>query len=236
MPPEDITFQTFFTAKIKDRSVSIKKLSEATGIAPAHLEALMQGRFNDLPSSPYVRGYLIRLGKVLDFDGEEWWERLKKERLVQNSGPTDALPGNRFIRKSSAKFVWIGVAILIVIIYLGFQIPVIFSGPKISVVFPPRNPYTTSSSTLTLQGDVSGADSLDLNGDSVVIAADGSWQKTVLLQNGPNTFQITGKKLLGGQTTVTEQIFYQGTESPITTGTSTATSTATSSTQTSTSR
>ena len=51
MPPEDINFQAFFAAKIKDRGVSIKKLSEATGIAPAYLEAMAHGRFDDLPSA-----------------------------------------------------------------------------------------------------------------------------------------------------------------------------------------
>jgi cytoskeletal protein RodZ len=220
MPPEDINFQTFFAAKIKDRSLSIKKISEATGIAPAHLESMAHGRFDDLPSSPYVRGYLIRLGKVLDFDGEEWWEKIKKERIV-SSGPTDSLPGNRFIRQSHTKLVWIAVVIAVVIIYLAFQIPIIFSSPRISVILPDQNPYTTSSSTFTLEGSVRGADSLTLNGDTVTISATGSWQKTVLLQNGPNTFEISAQKLLGGKTTITEQIFYQGGATATTTATTT---------------
>ena len=230
MPPEEVNFQTFFAAKIKDRGLTAKKLAEATGIAPTHLEALAHGRFDDLPSSPYVHGYLVRLGKVLDFNGEEWWEKIKKERTVSNSGPSDSLPGNRFLRQSPAKFVWIGVVAVIIIIYLAFQIPAIFSGPKVSVIFPSQNPYTTSSSTLTLQGNVRGADSLTLNGDSVTVATDGSWQKTVLLQDGPNTFQITAKKLLGGQTNITEQILYQEIFPPTTATTSTASSTTSAST------
>jgi plasmid maintenance system antidote protein VapI len=216
MPPEDINFQTFFAAKIKDRGVSLKKLAEATGITPAHLEAMVHGRFDDLPSAPYVRGYLIRLGKVLDFDGEEWWEKIRKEELVQNSGPADALPNNRFIRQSPRKFIWMGIVALLVIVYLAFQIPIIFGRPQLSVAFPNVNPYTTASSTLTFQGVARGADSLflgnGLSGDaeSITIASDGSWRKSVLLQTGMNTFQITAKKLLGSETSVTEQILYQG--------------------------
>lgn len=230
MPPEDINFQTFFAAKIKDRGISTKKLSEATGIAPAYLEAMAHGRFDDLPSAPYVRGYLVRLGKVLDFDGNEWWEKIRKDRVVSNSGPRDSLPGNRFLRQRPTKFIWIGTVALVIIIYLAFQIPAVFGGPKLSVTFPSQSPYTTTSSTLTLEGFAQGTNSLTLNGDNVTTAPDGSWQKTVLLQDGLNTFQITAQKLLGGQTSITEQIFYQGT--PVIVGTSTATSTASTTTST----
>jgi cytoskeletal protein RodZ len=231
MPPDEINFQTFFAAKIKDRGLSIKKLAEITGIAPAHLEAMVHGRFDDLPSAPYVHGYLVRLGKSLDFDGDEWWGKIKKERLVQNSGPADSLPSNRFIRQSPTKFIWIVVVGALVIIYLAFQIPVIFGKPQLTVVFPTANPYTATTNTLTLQGFVRGADSLYLNNgaagaggtgganstsgnndgnETIATAPDGSWQKSVLLQNGMNTFQVTAKKLLGGETSVTEQIMYQG--------------------------
>jgi cytoskeletal protein RodZ len=223
MSPEELNFQTFFAAKIKDRGISVKKLSEATGIAPVHIVNLIYGRFDDLPSAPYVRGYLVRLGKELDFNGDEWWEKLKQERMVQDSGSKDALPNNRFIRQSQAKFIWIGIAAALVVLYLAFQIPVIFAKPRLKIIFPDVTPYTTASSTLTFQGTASGANSLTLNGDSVTVAADGTWEKSVLLQNGPNTFEITAKKLLGSEADITEQVFYQGV--PAEMGTSTASST-----------
>lgn len=234
MPPEEINFQTFFAAKLKERGVTLKKLSEATGIAPSHLESMVHGKFDDLPSSPYLHGYILRLGKVLDFDGEAWWEKIKKEGLVKDSGPTDALPNNRFLKQSPTKLIWIIVVVILILIYLAFQLPIIFSKPKITVTFPTQNPYTTSSSTLTIEGTTSGANSLNLNGDNIPIAPDGSWQKTVLLQDGPNNFDITANKLLGGGADVTEQIFYEGGTMPANaSSTSISSSTATSSTATS---
>jgi len=230
MPPEDIDFQTFFAAKIKERGVSLKKLSEATGIAPSHIENMVHGRFDDLPSAPYFHGYLIRLGKALDFDGETWWEKVKKEGAVKNSGSTDTLPNNRFLRQSPAKLIWIGVAAVLVLVYLAFQLPVIFSKPALVVTFPAQNPYTTSSSTVTIAGAVNGANALTVNGDNVVIAQDGSWQKTVLLQDGPNNFELVAKKLLGGQSDITEQVFYQGSGAPINASSTNSSSTASAST------
>ncbi|HEY5221360.1 MAG TPA: helix-turn-helix domain-containing protein [Candidatus Paceibacterota bacterium] len=214
MPPTDLPFEQFFAEKIKERGITLKKLSEMTGIAPSHIENLLRGDYENMPSAPYFHGYMLHLGAVLDFDGEEWWAKLKKEGVIKNSGELDVLPRNRFIKQSPPKYLWwIGAGIL-VLIYLAFQAPHIFGKPTLTVISPDANPYVTASSTFTLAGTVSGADSLYLVGanggqEQIVIAADGSWQKGVLLGIGPNPFEILAKKFLGGQTTVMEQIFYQ---------------------------
>jgi transcriptional regulator with XRE-family HTH domain len=235
MPPNDLPFEQFFAEKIKERGVTLKKLAEMTGIAPAHIESLLRGDYESMPSAPYFHGYLTHLGAVLDFDGEEWWIKLKKEGVIKNSGELDTLPRNRFIRQSPPKYLWWIGAAIIVLIYLAFQAPRIFGKPTLVVSFPDANPYVTASSTFTLAGTVTGADSLYLVGadgeqEQIIIAADGSWQKGVLLGVGPNPFQISAKKFLGGETTVTEQIFYQTPGGTAPTSTSTASSpTATSS-------
>lgn len=214
MPPNDLPFEQFFADKIKERGVTLKKLSEATGIAPSHIENLLRGDYENMPSAPYFHGYLLHLGAALDFDGEEWWMKLKKEGVVKNSGGFDTLPRNRFIKQAPPKYIWWALAGVVVLIYLAFQAPRIFGTPTLTVISPDANPYVTTSSTFTLAGTVTGADSLYLVGaggatEQIIVAADGSWQKNVLLGDGPNPFEITAKKFLGRATTVTEQIFYQ---------------------------
>ncbi len=218
MSPNDLPFEQFFAEKIKERGVSLKKLAETTGIAPAHIESLLRGDYDSMPSAPYFHGYLIHLGAVLDFDGEEWWVKLKKEGVIKNSGERDTLPRNRFIKQAPPKYLWWIGASIIILIYLAFQAPRIFGKPTLVVNVPSANPYMTTSSTLTLSGTVTGADSLSLVGanselEPIIIAADGSWQKSVLLGVGPNPFQISAKKFLGSEISITEQIFYQPTGS-----------------------
>ena len=222
MSPNDLPFEQFFAEKIKERGISLKKLAEMTGIAPAHIESLLRGDYESMPSAPYFHGYLTHLGAVLDFDGEEWWVKLKKEGVIKNSGELDTLPRNRFIKQAPPKYLWWIGAAVIVLIYLALQAPRIFGKPTLVVDIPNANPYITASSTLTLTGTVSGADSLSLVGadgeqEPIIVAADGSWQKSVLLGVGPNPFQVSAKKFLGGETSVTEQIFYQPTGSTTTT-------------------
>jgi cytoskeletal protein RodZ len=209
MIPDNMVFEQFFAEKIKERNMTLKKLSDLTGIAPSHIESLLRGDFDSMPSAPYFHGYLLRLGVVLEFDGEEWWLKLKREGVVKNSGEFDTLPQNRFLKKAPPKYLWFIGAGILILIYIAFQAPRILGKPSLSISFPDANPYSTSSSTLTLTGSVSNADSITLNGDPVTIAKDGTWQKGVLLQNGPNTFQISAQKFLGGSTEITEQILYQ---------------------------
>jgi hypothetical protein len=79
---------------------------------------------------------------------------------------------------------------------------------------------------ITLRGTAKNADTLSVNGDSIPLSPDGTWQKDVLLSNGPNTFAITAKKFLGGATQISEEIFYQAQAlNANQTGTSTASST-----------
>ncbi len=222
MSPEELNFQSFLAARIKDRGISLKKLAEATGIAPAHIESMVHGKFGDLPSAPYVRGYIVRLGKTLDFDGEAWWEKIKKEGFVTDSGAADRLPRNRFIGKPQAKLIWIGAAVVLLLIYFSLQLPVIFGKPSVTIKFPDQNPYVSPVNTVTLAGTVHSANSLSLNGDNIAIAPDGAWEKSVLLQNGLNSFAVTAKKLLGGETSITEQIMYQAPSVSSSTPTSTA--------------
>lgn len=216
MDHEDITFEEFLAARMREKGLSAKRLSEMTGIAPAHLENLISGHFDVLPSAPYFRGYLIRLGKTLDFDGEAWWKRIQKGTPARRSGPSDALPSNRFMKRDAQKWIWVtGIIVLLVVLYLAFELSRIIGKPVLTVTTPPQTPYITASSTLTLAGVVQGADTLYLsNGgasssEEIMVSPDGTWQKSVLLQGGPNAFRLTAKKFLGSETTVTEEVIYQ---------------------------
>ena len=219
MNHDELAFQEFLAGRMRDKGLSVKRLSEATGIAPSHLENMLHGNFDDLPSTPYFRGYVLRIAKALDFDGHEWWDRLRGEEFVKISGPQDALPQNRFVKRAPSIMAWgiVGVVILIIIAFV-IALPRITGQPSIAVSSPSSTPFNATSTTFTLRGTVRNADSLFLNGDTIPIAADGTWEKGVLLQNGVNTFEISAKKLLGGEAKATEQIIYEPAGGQDTTG------------------
>ncbi len=212
---EEMFFEEFIAAQMRNKGISPKKLSEMTGIAQTHIENMVHGNFEDMPSTPYFHGYLIRVGKVLGFDGEEWWGKIKEENEVKNSGPSDALPKNRFVRRKIPKSYFIaGGIFVILIIYAAFAFPRIVGRPTLVVAYPSESPFITSSSSIIISGTVKNADALYLNNtEEILIAPDGTWEKIVFLSGTTTTepiqLKISAKKFLGGETEVTKQIIYE---------------------------
>lgn len=220
MNPEDISFEEFFADRVKQKGLTIKKLADTTGISPRHLQDIARGDFAALPSAPYVRGYLIKLGEVLDFDGDDWWQRIKSERRIKNSGATDSLPENRFLKNPPTKLIAVCVVLAIIVIYFVVQSSKIFGRPSLTITNPGGNPSTAMENPITVAGTAKNTDMLSIDGENVSVAPDGTWQKDVLLSDGPNEITITAKKFLGGTANVTEEIIYQA---PVATTTATST-------------
>ena len=202
-------FEEFFSERMRERGFDFKKLSDASGVAVKHLEALSRGNFAALPPEPYFRGYLNRLGQILSFDSDFWWQRLKEGGFTKSSGGADAMPRNRFITKANIKILWIAAIVLVAIIYLAAQLPRILGKPEITISFPQENPATVSAQEIILMGTARNASELYINGELVSLGEEGEWAKVVLLQSELNSFEIKAKKFLGREAVVVQRVLYQ---------------------------
>ncbi len=208
----EIDFQNLFVSKIRERGFTLSKLSELSGIALKHLQNLNAGRFDQLPSAPYFRGYLIKLGRILDFDGELWWEKFKEQGLVKGSGASDELPKNRFAQEPINKKIIAGAVLVLLLLYLGFRFSKILGRPTISITYPDRDTLVVEGNRFLIQGSVKDANELFINGEVVAIGEAGLWQKEILLDPGVNSVTITAKKFLGRQAEITRKIIYEAPE------------------------
>ena len=206
---ENINFQDFFNSKIRERGLTLKKLSELSGITLKYLEYLSAGNFEALPSAPYFRGYLEKLGRILDFDYREWWQNIKEEEIVKTSGTLDQLPKNRFALSSPGKFIWPGIFLLLVVFYFGARFSKIFGQPQVSVAYPTEAFTNTASQEIVVRGELKDGDKLVINGEAVVMEDDGTWEKNILLEPGLNTIEIKAKKFLGRETRIIRQVLYK---------------------------
>ncbi len=202
-------FPQFLTQLMKDRGLNLKKLSDVSGISIKHLEVLARGNFAALPSAPYFRGYLIKLGQLLDFDYEPWWTKLKEGGFVNDSGGHDRPPKNRFVKPSLTKIVLIAVLAALVVLYVGFQSTRIFGTPVITISYPEGNPALTTAQTITLAGTLKNGTNLYVNSELVSVAASGTWEKPILLSNSRTPIEIRATKFLGGETKIVLQIIYE---------------------------
>lgn len=200
-------FSNFLNERMRERNIGFKRLSELTGVSVKHLEDLSSGDPSRLPPAPYLKGYLTRLGEILDFDHNQAWEEMKKLAESKSSGKSDEPPRNRFSREPISKYMVGGIIIFFLLLYASSRFYEISGTPSLTILSP-RDSLSTENSVL-FAGTVSNASGLEINGEQIQIQRDGSWQKQVSLQQGLNTFEIKAKKFLGRETKTIRQIDYQ---------------------------
>jgi hypothetical protein len=211
---ENESFNIFLGEKLRDKNISIEKLSELSGISPRHLENMLKGDPENLPPAPYLRGYFVKLGEILGFSGEEVWESWSGRAEAKRSGASDRLPENRFARRSMTRYIWLLLLPTIILAYLAIQLPRIFGTPILYVEYPRGASSVSETDRAVISGTLANAKELYINGERVQIEEDGTWQKGVLLGVGQNNIEIRAKKFLGRETVIEKQIFY---EAPATT-------------------
>ncbi len=202
-------FANFLNDRMRERNLNFKRLSELTGVSVKHLEALSSGNPDRLPSAPYLKGYLSRLGEVLGFDPDQAWEEMKKFTDAKSSGKADEPSRNRFSREPIAKYMIAGTVVFFLLLYAGLRFYEISGAPSLTISSPQENMVVTGENSFSLAGNVSNDGELRINGEQVQVQSGGNWQKTVSLQPGINTVEITAKKFLGRETKVMKQIIYQ---------------------------
>jgi transcriptional regulator with XRE-family HTH domain len=200
-------FGAFLHARIKDKNWTLEKLAQASNISAAHLEHLIAGNFEALPPAPYLRGYLAKLGALLDFDGEAWWQEFKEGEALKTSGAADALPKNRFKEASSAPY-WVGIILILTLIYLSARFASIFGTPQLTVDYPPRGITPSDTAEIIVHGTLKDGDKLFINKEEIPLGAGGTWEKSVLLHEGLNTIEIEGRRFLGKSVKATRQVLY----------------------------
>ena len=212
----DKPFKEILIDAIEHKGMSLSKLSETSRVPERYIEFLIRGEHQELPSLPYLHGYIIRLADALDLDGNLLWEVFKRETEIRSSGRRDELPRNRFAIQptNNAKIISITALSLIVLIYLIFRFNTLFGKPKITIIDPPQEVSTVFSSTFTITGTTDPENKLTINNELLDISSNGFFQKDVLLQEGINNFEIKAKKFLGRESSASRQILFQKPDSP----------------------
>lgn len=202
-------FTNLFNEKLREKGMTLKKLSEISGISLKHLENLCYGNFDELPPAPYVRSYILRLGQILDLDAQQWWEETQK--FLKSSSTSDAPPQNRFSGKSASVYRWIIPTIIILVLatYFTFNFYKISGQARVVISSPAENPAITQNGTIIFSGRLISGNKILINNERISTDKDGYFSKEIVLQPGLNAVEITAKKFLGDETKTTRQVIYQ---------------------------
>ena len=191
---------------MKERSVSVEALSNATDIPRRFIDSLVNGDFENLPAKPYVRGYLFKIAEALRIDQNTLWQSYKNSVEPTTSGEHDKLPTNRFAFKKIRTSRLVVVFILVIVFaFVGFRFDDILGKPTIDV----SAPESTTEETITVTGNVQSRDTLTLNGEVIYPNEEGFFEKRVQLEPGLNTLEFRVKRYLGQEALLIKQVFYQ---------------------------
>jgi cytoskeletal protein RodZ len=207
---ENKNLKDFLKEIIETKGLSLKKLHQVTDIPELYLENLLEGKFEKLPAKPYVRGYLLKLARVLELNSDDLWNRYQEENKINASGSADRLPENRFAIKPISKKLLIAGAIgLALILYLIFGVARLTGKPEIVIFSPGAELSLSNNEAATVSGKINPRDILTINQEEIVVDKNGNFRKTYNLQAGLNTFEFSVKRLLGKEIKVFRQIIYQ---------------------------
>jgi cytoskeletal protein RodZ len=192
---------------IELKGFSSERLAEISNIPERYIIALRDGDFQRLPPAPYIRGYLLKLGEILNLDGEMLWRIYKNEAPIKRSGLSDKLPSNRFVVRSFNKEILLGAFILLMMIG-GWYWYSITRTPYIEIINPAVDNYIVSSSLIVVSGRINPRDQLIINGEEIAVDSNGYFKKEFVLQTGVNTLEFFVKRFLGKELRLTRQIIF----------------------------
>lgn len=202
-------FREFLKEQIAEKGFSVKKIALETGIAERHLQALLEGDAKRLPSAPYIRGYLAKIAKLLELNGNALWNIYQEEHPIATSGAADTMPGNRYALRSIPKPLAAAAAFLVLAaLYLGANASRLFGKPRLQVDSPPTPTALTNISPFTLAGAINPSDRLLIGSEEVVVESNGAFRKDYSLEPGVNQVEFSVKRFLGQELRVVRRIIY----------------------------
>lgn len=206
--------ETLKDERVKHR-LRLEDLSKKTRIRISYLEALEENRFEELPATIFVKGYIKTYAHVFGFDHKPLLAMLRRD--YKESAKGQLIP-REFIKpvlkkRSRKTSVTVLLVILIAIFssifgYVGFQWYNLTKPPQLSVSQPKEQAIV--SSKVIVEGNTLPDAIVTVNDQPVALQQDGSFKTEVIVANeGISIFVIQAKDRRGKVSTVQRSVTVQ---------------------------
>lgn len=194
----------------REQNLSLEEVADTTHLRLPHLVALEAGDYENLPGGVYSEKILEAYANFLNLD----LTGLKKIFEKENS-TSKRLKKNAFLQKISSKnfivtprLIEISVAavfVILLLVYLGFEINNIFSAPNLSLLSPENN-LTTENPTITVSGYTEKEVNVKINDQTIQTDAAGNFKETISLKTGLNIIKISAAKKRSRENVIYRQV------------------------------
>ena len=195
-----------------DQGYSIDEAAQASGVPQRHIKLLEAEQVERLPSFLYVKAFLSRYCQFLSVDCDP--VTLAYEKLFERIKPTPPRPPSAIkIKKTKITPRRISlISIIALFVVLGgfalWQSSFILKPPELTITQPGLEQQTTLDNIL-VSGLTDPQATVTLNGEQIFVDNNGTFQETVLLNEGINTLTIISSSRFGKQKTRTVRVTYR---------------------------
>jgi cytoskeletal protein RodZ len=188
----------------EERDLTLEDIESATKIKKEYLAAIEDGKFNRLPSESYALGYVKNYAKFLGIQASRavpLFRREYKTRHTLHIVPEFRKTQHRFNKQLflSGKALLIGIAVLIISVYVFFQYSSLLFPPKLEITSP-KNGQTLSGSVVEVTGKTDPYATVTVEGEETYVTIQGTFRKSVYTFSGENEIEIISKNRFGKET------------------------------------
>jgi len=199
-------------------NITLAEVAKKVCISKNYLEALEEGRYDELPGEVYLKNFLKVYTKFLNLDYKHLLECCQSEKKIYNKTkqhkvndfkkPVERVSRFNFVATPKIIKGLIVVALAICCLaYLGIKVQGIMEPPFL-IVHSPANNLNTSQNFIEINGEAGKEATLEINGQQVLANSDGFFKETVDLLPGVNSIEIKAKKRHGKEIAIYRQIIF----------------------------
>lgn len=181
------------------KEISVEFLAKKLDIPSKYLTNLENGQQENLPGDIYVRAWLKKIANFYAVDVNSLLLDYQLEKKVSHKINRDdgvkkkAIKSGRFLSPKILRWLVVSGTVLILFIYLFFEIINIISPPHLNITQPYNN-FRTKESSIEIIGQSKPEAQVMINGEMVSLDQEGKFKKTVNLTLGLNNLEISAKK------------------------------------------
>ncbi len=206
--------ETLKEERIKHR-LRLEDLAKKTRIRVSYLSALEQNKFEELPATTFVKGYIKTYAQVFGFDHKPVLAMLRRDYKESSKGK---LIPREFIkpllkkrnRKDSITLLLVGlVAVFISLFsYIGFQWYTLAKPPKLELTTPGEQELV--SSKVIVEGETIPDAIVTVNEQPIALQPDGTFQTELIIPSeGISILTIQAKDRRGKVSTIERSVTVQ---------------------------
>ena len=183
-----------------NKEITVETLAKKINIPTKYIVSLENGQQDNLPGDIYVRAWLKKIANFYEIDANGLLVDYQLEKNINSKISKDikienkrAIKSSRFLRPRTLRWLVVGGVVLVLLVYLVFEIVNIIFPPYLNITQPSNN-FKTKETSVEIIGQTKSEAQVMINGELIALDQEGKFKKVVNLTIGLNNLQISAKK------------------------------------------